>query len=74
MGKFYIITHDDGERVRDFYFQDIISAILQFREFMEQVGIKEKIKWPMPVRFEYGDWKSLTLREQGWDDNKLYHL
>ena len=49
-------------------------AIIQFREFMEQAGIKEKIKWDLPVVFEYGDWQKLILREEEWDDDKLYHL
>ena len=49
-------------------------AIIQFREFMEQAGITERIEWDMPVTFEYGDWCKLTLWEREFDDNKLYHL
>lgn len=49
-------------------------AIIQFREFMQQAGITEKIQWDMPVVFDYWVGEQLTLREQEWDDNKLYHL
>ena len=74
MEKFYIITiKKDGEE-KEFYFKDMAMAIIQFREFMEQAGIRDKIKWDMPVSFEYGDWNKITLREQEFDDNKLYHL
>lgn len=74
MEKFWVITHDDGWEFRNFYFKDMAMAIIQFREFMEQAGIKEKIKWDLPVVFEYGDWQKLILREEEWDDDKLYHL
>lgn len=72
--KFYVITHDNGREFENFYFKDMVSAIIQFREFMEQEGIKEKIKWDLPVCFEYGDGQKLILREEEWDDDKLYHL
>lgn len=74
MGKFYAITVLVNKERKDFYFEDMVSAIIQFREFMEQAWIKEKIKWDLPVSFEYGDWNKLTLRELEWSDNKLYHL
>lgn len=74
MEKFYVITHNDGKEARNFYFKDMAIAIIQFREFMEQAGITERIEWDMPVTFEYGDWCKLTLWEREFDDNKLYHL
>lgn len=44
MEKFYIITiKKDGEE-KEFYFKDMAMAIIQFREFMEQAGITEKIQ------------------------------
>ena len=74
MEKFYVISLLQDKEFKQFYFQDLAMAIIQFREFMEQAGIKEKIKWDMPVVFEYGDWCKLTLNEREFDDNKLYHL
>ena len=74
METFYVITHNDGKEVKNFYFKDMAMAIIQFREFMEQAGITERIEWDMPVTFEYGDWCKLTLWEREFDDNKLYHL
>ena len=74
MEKFYVITVLKDKERKDFYFQDMAIAILQFREFMQQAWIEEKIKWNMPVAFEFGDWNKLTLREEEWGDNKLYHL
>lgn len=74
MEKFYIITiKKDGEE-KEFYFKDMAMAIIQFREFMEQAGITEKIQWDLPVVFDYWVGEQLTLREQEFDDNKLYHL
>ncbi|MBO7691724.1 MAG: hypothetical protein J6T10_03715 [Methanobrevibacter sp.] len=45
MEKFFIITHNDKYGgTTNFYFKDMAMAIIQFREFMEQAGITEKIK------------------------------
>jgi hypothetical protein len=44
MEKFYVITHNDGKEVRNFYFKDMAMAIIQFREFMGQAGITERIE------------------------------
>ena len=74
METFFIITQENEDGTRNYYFKDMAMAIIQFREFMEQAGVKDKIEWNMPVVFEYGDWCKLTLREKEWDDNKLYHL
>lgn len=74
MKTFYIITLLHNKELKQFYFENMAMAIIQFREFMEQAGIKEKIKWDMPVSFEYGDWNKITLREREFDDNKVYHL
>ena len=30
--------------MEEFYFKDMAMAIIQFREFMEQAGIRDKIK------------------------------
>lgn len=74
MEKFYIITvKKDGEK-REFYFKDMAMAIIQFREFMQQDWLEDKIEWDLPVVFDYGDGEQLALREQEWDDDKLYHL
>lgn len=44
MEKFYIISiKKDGEK-KEFYFKDMAMAIIQFREFMQQAGITEKIQ------------------------------
>lgn len=74
MEKFYIITVKKDGKEREFYFKDMAMAIIQFREFMQQAGITEKIQWDMPVVFDYWVGEQLTLREQERDDNKLYHL
>ena len=74
MEKFFVITILQNGELKQFYFKDMAVAIIQFREFMEQAGIKDRIEWDMPVSFEYGDWCKMTLDAREYDDNKLYHL
>ena len=44
MEKFYVITVLKDKERKDFYFKDMAMAIIQFREFMEQAGITERIE------------------------------
>lgn len=44
METFFIITQENEDGTRNYYFKDMAMAIIQFREFMEQAGIKDRIK------------------------------